>query len=335
MISSLEFKSNLLFVILLFTTGLAIVSVVFVSVIFGTYSQTGPTGPRGLAGARGPKGDTGDTGAQGDPGAPGICNTSGLVDNVTFISDSTDATIRLGFDVAGSTGTQTILRTVQTSNRIITFPDRTDTLMGVTTFDTMTHKTINTGSNDIIISAAGNTNINSLVNQDVTTVGSPSFAGLTLSSVPATDNTQTQILARDSTTGAIVKRTDLASIITVSTTQTWSSTAFAGTATVTTIYRKIGSQVTMFSAGFTKAITGAGYIYSDPIPASMRPASGLPILVPVYDNSAVALGTIIYDTGGGPTATTFRMGNGASGNPNWSGPGSMGTPGFYAVYTLD
>lgn len=65
-----------------------------------------------------------------------------LVDNSTFIVDVVDNTIRIGFNVSGTTGTTTTLTTTQTANRVITFPDATDTLIGRDTSDTLTNKII-------------------------------------------------------------------------------------------------------------------------------------------------------------------------------------------------
>lgn len=73
---------------------------------------------------------------------PGVAGSSSLIDNTTFISDATDGTIKIGFDAAGSTGTTTTLTTSQTANRVITFPDATDTLVGKATTDIMTNKSM-------------------------------------------------------------------------------------------------------------------------------------------------------------------------------------------------
>jgi hypothetical protein len=47
-----------------------------------------------------------------------------------------------------------------------------------------TNKTIDTGSNTLTVSTAANANINALLDQDVRTTASPTFAGLTLTSLP-------------------------------------------------------------------------------------------------------------------------------------------------------
>lgn len=45
-----------------------------------------------------------------------------LSDTTTFVTDATDATIRIGFNAAGTTGTTTTLRATQTATRVITIP---------------------------------------------------------------------------------------------------------------------------------------------------------------------------------------------------------------------
>lgn len=58
-----------------------------------------------------------------------------LVDNSTFIVDNSDATKRIGFDAAGTTGTTTTIQGSQTANRTLTLPDVTDTLVSRTSVD--------------------------------------------------------------------------------------------------------------------------------------------------------------------------------------------------------
>lgn len=73
---------------------------------------------------------------------PGVAGSSSLIDNTTVISDVTDTTIKIAFDAAGTTGTKTTLTMSQTANRVLTFPDATDTLVGKATTDIMTNKSM-------------------------------------------------------------------------------------------------------------------------------------------------------------------------------------------------
>ena len=58
-----------------------------------------------------------------------VASGGNLVDNQTFIVDATDPTKRLGFNVAGSTGTTTTLSTSQTANRSIGLGDIDGTVL--------------------------------------------------------------------------------------------------------------------------------------------------------------------------------------------------------------
>lgn len=81
----------------------------------------------------------------------------------------------------------------------------TGAVVGTTNVQTLTGKTIDSATNTISLSG---TNINDLVDQNVKNNASPTFGGLTLD-VPTLDNTQTQVLVRDSSTGIIKRRNDV------------------------------------------------------------------------------------------------------------------------------
>jgi len=66
-----------------------------------------------------------------------------LDDTTTSIVDSTDTTIKIKFNAAGSTATTTTLLSSQTLNRTLTLPDATDVLVARDTTDTLTNKTLN------------------------------------------------------------------------------------------------------------------------------------------------------------------------------------------------
>lgn len=72
-----------------------------------------------------------------------------LIDNSTVIVDVTDATKRIGFDAAGSTGTTTTIATAATANRIVTLPDATTTLVGIDTAQTLTNKKLDDSTTTI------------------------------------------------------------------------------------------------------------------------------------------------------------------------------------------
>lgn len=74
--------------------------------------------------------------------ASAIIGSTEFEDDEIVIQDTTDNTKELDFDVAGSTGTKTTLQTSQTTDKTVTLPDATDTLVGKATTDTLTNKTI-------------------------------------------------------------------------------------------------------------------------------------------------------------------------------------------------
>jgi len=81
-----------------------------------------------------------------------------LDDSTVWFVDTSDNTIALKVNAAGTTGTSTTLLTSQTVNRILTLPDATDTLVGLATSDILTNKTIDATTNTI--SNLSNSNLN-------------------------------------------------------------------------------------------------------------------------------------------------------------------------------
>jgi hypothetical protein len=176
---------------------------------------------------------------------------------------------------------------------------------------------------------------------------------------PVLDNTQTQVLARNSTSGAIVRRNDIVDTHSIQTvagkimdynnntfinfpssgggleptvleyTHTWSGTWFSGTATTNCIYTKLGNVVTMFTPGFLRPVTAAGYLYSDPVPAPFRPVGKsvpIPILIDINGNYPPS--QLIYDDSGSPSGTCWYVNN-----TDWLG-GNAGLAGFLIIYQV-
>lgn len=64
------------------------------------------------------------------------------IDEEFAVRNTADNTIRVDFNVTGTTGTITTIAVAQTANRTVTLPDATDTLVGLATTDTLTNKTL-------------------------------------------------------------------------------------------------------------------------------------------------------------------------------------------------
>lgn len=117
-----------------------------------------------------------------------------LEDATTAIVDSSDTTKKIIFDVAGSTGTSTTLLSSQTSNRVLTLPNATDTLVGTATSDVLTNKTLSGNTASSLINGAGTINFNSsgtitVPNTTDTLVGKETSDTLKNKSISASDNT--------------------------------------------------------------------------------------------------------------------------------------------------
>ena len=72
----------------------------------------------------------------------GDTNTINAQDDAFSVQDAADSTKQILFDAAGTTGTSTTLLSSQTTDRVLTLPDATDTLVGKDTDDILTNKTL-------------------------------------------------------------------------------------------------------------------------------------------------------------------------------------------------
>lgn len=106
-----------------------------------------------------------------------------LVDATTAIVNSSVASKQLKFGLGGATaGTTTTLNFFQSANNTVNFPDAAGEVVLADSFVTLTGKTLNTSVNTIEVNAAGNTDLNSLLDQDLRSSASPTFSSMTLSS---------------------------------------------------------------------------------------------------------------------------------------------------------
>jgi len=77
-------------------------------------------------------------------------NSITLKDSTAQVVDATDATKRILFDAAGTTGTATTIQGSQSVDRTLTLPDATDTLVGRNTTDTLLNKKLSDSTTSIV-----------------------------------------------------------------------------------------------------------------------------------------------------------------------------------------
>lgn len=81
--------------------------------------------------------------------SPTWTGTHSFQDTKLNVVDVTDSTKIIKFDSSGTTGTSTTIQSSQTTNKIITLPDATDTLLAKNTTDVLTNKTATSITNNI------------------------------------------------------------------------------------------------------------------------------------------------------------------------------------------
>lgn len=144
-----------------------------------------------------------------------------LMDTNTKIVKSSDSSIYLGFSLGGSTSTYTTLVTSQTSNRTITLPNATTTLIGTGTTDSLSNKTlispvistiINTGTLTLptaTTTLVGRTTTDTLTNKTLTT---PTISSI-LNGGTLTLPSSTDTLVARSTTDTLSNKTLITPVI--------------------------------------------------------------------------------------------------------------------------
>lgn len=166
-----------------------------------------------------------------------ILSNKSLVDSSTWIVDAADPTKRIAFDAAGSAATTTTIAANQTANRVVALPDADTTLVGRDTTDTLTNKNLADNSvsfvdatdptKKIILDAAGTTGTTTTL----------------LSS-----QTANRVLTMPNATGILALTSDLASYVTLATTQTISGL-------------KTFSNITQFQGGMSvQSLLGGSWI---------------------------------------------------------------------------
>lgn len=160
---------------------------------------------------------------KGDVGLGNVDNTSNateraaaatltnkaLSDTTTSIVDSVDATIKILFDAAGTAGTTTTLTSSQTTNKVLTLPNATDTLVGKATTDTLTNKTFDADGSGNSITNIENADIKAAAAIDASKIADGSVSSTEFQYISTlSSNAQTQISARALSTDLTTHESD-------------------------------------------------------------------------------------------------------------------------------
>lgn len=92
-----------------------------------------------------------------------ILSNKSLQDATTYIIDEIDNTKKLNFDISNSTGVTSTIKSVATSNKVVTLPDATTTLVGKDTIDLLKNKSLE----DLTTSIVNNTDNTKKLNFDI------------------------------------------------------------------------------------------------------------------------------------------------------------------------
>ena len=122
-------------------------------------------------------------------------------DDAFEIRDAADATLLIDFNAAGTTGTKTTITSSQTTDRVITLPDATSTLISDSSTDTLTNKTIDADGTGNSITNIEDANIKTAAAIDATKIANGTVTNTEFQYVGGvTSDIQTQINTKLPTT---------------------------------------------------------------------------------------------------------------------------------------
>jgi len=173
-----------------------------------------------------------------------------LVDNSIAIVDNSDSSIQIKFDAAGAVSTSTTLLSSQTTNKTLTLPDATDTLVGKNTTDLLTNKSL-VDSSTAIVDNADNTK---QIKFDA--------AGTTGTSITLlSSQTTNKVLTLPDATDTLIARNTTDTITNKTPAQDWIADANT---------RNIGSSATPWNNEFIEGYDDRGQIATPSNPSASR-----------------------------------------------------------------